>query len=328
MDRIEIGDELLRALREGAVAVVSDGSLFEVSGPGAGACLQGLHTNDVEHRGTDALVYGAFLTPKGMIVADYWAARSGADYLLFGDRGGRAETLELFRRRLPPRLAKATDRSDDWAILYLLGPQAVEIGRTVLAVPDTIASLPAEGRVARAVDGPAWIGRGPSGAPFAVVAVAPRATIERWADAAAGRGAQRAGADLLRAARVLAGAPTLGAEIGERTLPQEVRFDALDGVSYEKGCYVGQETVARVHFRGHPNWLLRGLRFERGETPPPAATDSRVRSAEKEVGRMTTAMVSAAAQPIALAILRRELEPGAAVDTALGRARVTELPFE
>ncbi|MGE0552297.1 MAG: folate-binding protein YgfZ [Gemmatimonadales bacterium] len=328
MDRIEISAELLHALRYGAVAVVASGSVFEVSGPSAGGCLQGLHTNDVEQRGPDALVYGAFLTPKGMIVADYWAARSGADYLLFGDRAGRADTVELFRRRLPPRLAKATDRSDEWAILYLLGPKALEIGGAALTSPEAGGlATPAAGRVTRAADGSAWVGHGPNGAPFALVAVGRSETIEGWAEAAIGRGARRAGDEALRAARVLAGAPTLGAEIGERTLPQEVRYDELDGVSYAKGCYVGQETVARVHFRGRPNWLLRGLRFAEGATEVPEADEAGVRAGEKEIGRVTTALVGGTGAPLALAILRREIEPGAAVATALGPAEVTALPL-
>ncbi|MEZ4586839.1 MAG: hypothetical protein R2909_10595 [Gemmatimonadales bacterium] len=325
MDRIEISAELLHALQDGAVAVVARGSVFEVSGPGAGACLQGLHTNDVERRGPDALVYGAFLTPKGMIVADYWAARSGADYMLFGDRAGHAETVELFRRRLPPRLAKATDRSDEWAILYLLGPKALELGGAVLAAADAGGlATPAAGRAARAADGSVWVGHGPSGAPFALVAVARAETIESMAEAATGGGARRGGDEALRAARVLAGAPTLGAEIGERTLPQEVRYDELDGVSYEKGCYVGQETVARVHFRGHPNWVLRGLRFA-GAATEPGADGAEVRAGEKEVGRVTPLL--GRALPSRSPSSGAKSSRGRRWPPELGPAEVTALPF-
>src|SRR5262249_24994082 len=70
----------------------------------------------------------------------------------------------------------------------------------------------------------------------------------------------------LHGERLLGGWPTLGVEIDEKTLPQEVRYDEIGGVSYTKGCYTGQETVARLHFRGHTNRELRGLRWK--GTPP------------------------------------------------------------
>ena len=88
----------------------------------------------------------------------------------------------------------------------------------------------------------------------------------------------------MQAARILAGWPALGAEIDERTLPQEVRYDEIGGVSYTKGCYTGQETVARLHFRGHPNRELRGL-WWRSDEPEPLNGGSRsVLSGEREVG--------------------------------------------
>ena len=74
-----------------------------------------------------------------------------------------------------------------------------------------------------------------------------------------GAGATGGTSEDREAARILAGWPRLGAEIEERTLPQEVRYDEIGGVSYTKGCYTGQETVARLHFRGHTNRELRGL---------------------------------------------------------------------
>jgi folate-binding protein YgfZ len=126
----------------------------------------------------------------------------------------------------------------------------------------------------------------------------------------------------LHAARVLAGWPALGTEIGEKTLPQEVRFDEIGGVSYTKGCYTGQETVARVHFRGHPNRELRGLVWDSDES----LTGTTVTTEDRAVGEIGS-VVETPHRRIGLAVLRREVEPGTPV-TAGGRpAVVALLPF-
>jgi folate-binding protein YgfZ len=125
------------------------------------------------------------------------------------------------------------------------------------------------------------------------------------------------------AARVLTGWPALGAEIDARTLPQEVRFDQIGGVSYTKGCYVGQETVARVHFRGHPNRELRGLRWDQ----PDPLLDRTITAGGKEVGtvRSTLALPD---RRLGLAPIRREVALGDPVIAGGVAATVVPLPFE
>jgi tRNA-modifying protein YgfZ len=95
-------------------------------------------------------------------------------------------------------------------------------------------------------------------------------------------------------------------------------------VSFTKGCYVGQETVARLYYRGKPNRHLRGLRFS-----APVAPGTALVLGEKEVGRVTSAAVSPVHGPIGLALVRRQAEPGATVATGGGEAsaEVVELPF-
>ena len=78
-------------------------------------------------------------------------------------------------------------------------------------------------------------------------------------------------------------------------------------VDFEKGCYIGQEPVARLHYRGKPNRTLRGLRLS-----APAAHGDALCLGDREVGTIGTACLSPALGPIALAIVRREAEPGAA----------------
>ena len=107
------------------------------------------------------------------------------------------------------------------------------------------------------------------------------------------------------------------------TIPQEAGIDGR-AVSFTKGCYIGQETVARLHYRGKPNRHLRGLRLE-----APVTDDEAIALEAREVGRIGTAVISPAHGPIALAVIRREAEPGALVEVGENRVRaqVVEPPF-
>ena len=109
----------------------------------------------------------------------------------------------------------------------------------------------------------------------------------------------------------------------ENTIPQEANLDALGAISFTKGCYTGQETVARVHFRGHVNRHLRGLV---GAAPLPQ--HGRVLDETgKDVGDVRTTVISPRLGPIAMAMVRREVAPGATVTVDGIAARVESLPF-
>ncbi len=160
-------------------------------------------------------------------------------------------------------------------------------------------------------------------APFAFLLVGERTALDARIESIRDRGALPGDVVDLAAARILAGWPALGAEIDERTLPQEVRFDELGGVSYTKGCYIGQETVARVHFRGHPNRMLRGLLWR-----TPEGLEGRVIStAEREVG-MVRSTLELPDRRIGLAPVRREVDPGTEVLAGGRPATVVALPFQ
>jgi folate-binding protein YgfZ len=117
--------------------------------------------------------------------------------------------------------------------------------------------------------------------------------------------------------------------VDEKTLPQEIRFDELGGVSYTKGCYTGQETVSRLHFRGHANRMLRGLLLDATPADPVPAT---VQYQDRDVGALTSlawlAQGPHAGRWLGLAVLRREVTPGAMVRVAAVDARVVDLPFQ
>jgi folate-binding protein YgfZ len=124
-------------------------------------------------------------------------------------------------------------------------------------------------------------------------------------------------------ARIEAGIPRYGREFDGDTMPAEAGLDER-AVSFSKGCYPGQEPVARLYYRGHPNRGVRGLWFP-GDARPQAAAD--VVLGEKRVGRVTSPVVSPTHGSIALAVLRREVPDEAEVDAGGVAGVVKALPF-
>jgi folate-binding protein YgfZ len=109
-------------------------------------------------------------------------------------------------------------------------------------------------------------------------------------------------------ARIESGRPQWGVDMDDTTLPQEVNFDELGAISYTKGCYIGQETVARVHFRGHVNRFLRKVRFVTRPAPPKGA--ELIDETGKVIGEVRSAALSPRFGGVALAMVRREIAPG------------------
>jgi len=327
--RLNPGDvptEVVERLRAGAIVAPADAAVLDLTGPGAVTCFQGLLTSDIEKPGDGAFVYGALLTPKGMIVVDGWAARLGARVRFTVPGEGRERAATILQRSVPPRLARTVDRTTDTAVLRVAGAHAVAIlGAAGLPAP------PHAGHAIEATldDVPLEIARATDRAPFVY-----QITLATEHQAAVVARLVRKGAALaepaaLDLARILAGWPRLASEVDEKTIPQEVGYDEIGGVSYTKGCYTGQETVSRLHFRGHANRNLRGLLFETDSPAPPAEGWSSVTEDERDVGRVTSiAWVAGADRWIGLAVIRREVPVGAVVRAAGREARVVTLPFD
>jgi folate-binding protein YgfZ len=306
------------ALADAAVAERPRG-VIGIAGQGAVACLQGVLTNDVESHGEHGFVYGALLTPKGMIQTDLWVVRTDVEHLAVTPLTGRDAALQVFQRYFPPRLACAKDRTDEMYVLELLGPTAADkIGQLRVSIPSRGATAVAS------IAGADCVLCRPVTAPFELLIICGRKAAEAVCAALEEAGVTPVPEETADLARVLAGWPLLGAEIGAKTLPQEVRFDELDAVSYTKGCYTGQETVARVHFRGHANRWLAGLVWRK----TPSVDDATILLDGKAVGRVTSAVWSSTWQLwIGLGLLRREISPGTTV-TACGMiAQIVRVPI-
>ena len=318
----EISPGLVTALQTGAVVCRADTGVLTLAGPGAVTCFQGLLTNDVELPGDGSFVYGALLTPKGMIVVDGWAARLDTTVTYTVPADGRDRAHTIFTRSVPPRLARVADRTADVVTYRMAGPRVLAVaGAAGLTLPS------GPGRVLRE-SGPDGVetARASEGAPFVLQITAPAPVAPLLADRLRIAGAISAGPAALELLRVLAGWPRLGAEMDERTIPQEVRFDEIGVVSYTKGCYTGQETVARVHFRGHVNRYLRGV-----QSAVPIPPGAELFEGDRSVGEMKSRVISPRLGPIGLAMLRREVATDAELtsrwENGEATVRVRALPF-
>lgn len=309
--------EQLHRLRSGAVLAGAQPALFRITGPGALNCLQGLWTNDLLQHEEGAFTYGALLTPKGMIVADGWSLRTGDDLTLVLPAAARDLVATTFLRSLPPRLATASEISATTTALHLLGDAAAERWPVL-----PLGRLPVPGGVLQGeTSAGSFLAAVPTHGPFAVLLLGTPEAMAGVGSVLQAAGMARGGVADAEGSRILAGWPALGAEIDERTLPQEVRFDEHGGVSYTKGCYTGQETVARLHFRGHANRQLRGIRWH-GDRP----MDDTILAGDKSVGRIGS-LLALPDRVLGLGIVRRELGPRDRVTAGGARAEITDLPF-
>jgi len=254
--------------------------LVVVSGPDATAFLQSLVSQDLDGIGEGRAAASLLLTPKGKLDVWFRAAHVGDEWWLdteaeFGPR--LAESLTRYRIRVK---AEIDDRTATTGMLSFVGV-VVEGGDSVIAVPTRWGDVAGVDLIGPVDALPAWL-----------------PDVER-----------RAAADF-EVFRIEHGVPRLGVDIDESTIPQEA-FLEQDAVSFTKGCFLGQELVARIDSRGHVNRHLRRLQVESASAPPRGAT---VVAGDKEVGVVT----SAAAVPgedhsAALAMIRREVDPPADV---------------
>jgi tRNA-modifying protein YgfZ len=293
-------DAQYRQLREECGLVEHPGrGLLIVGGPEAAEYLQGQLTNDTEAIEPGRWVYAALLDRKGHMQADVRVLRPGEGPELWLDlepEGLTAASRHLQMYKIG-REVEVADASKDYTLLSLIGPRATEIARAAAG-----ASLRTEG---------------------GVDLIVPVAERDRVRGALLAAGAVEVSPEAAEIVRIEAGRPRFGAEMGTETMPAEAGI--VEGaVSFTKGCYIGQETVARLHYKGKPNRHLRGLKLS-----APAQLGAALRLGEKEVGTLGSAALSPALGPIGLAILRREAEPGATV--AVGEdgvtAEVVALPF-
>jgi folate-binding protein YgfZ len=261
-----------------------------VRGSEAAEFLQGQVTNDVEALEPGQGCYAALLNHKGKMRLDMRILR-GPDWIWIDTEPG-AETVLLRMIETYSLGRDVTWEEADEGIVSLIGEADLD------ATPPEDEHSWVEGErglYVRTYSGIDVIGHDLP-APDATEADAERVRIEH-------------------------GVPRYGLDMDGDTIPQEAGINDR-AVSFSKGCYVGQETVARLFYKGKPNRHLRGLRLT-----GPAEHGQPITLGDREVGRVGSACVSPTLGPIALALVRREAAPGDAVEVSGAAAQVVELPF-
>jgi tRNA-modifying protein YgfZ len=290
-----------------------------LSGPGAVEFLNGQVTNELSDLSAGEGRYAAFLTHKGKMLGDL-------RILAVGDRPGEAPS-ELLLDTERVALQALFDMIRRFKVGYEveLHKRTLERSLFSLAGPATASVLEAS---PEAEHGNRFSQI--AGCEVLLVRTAEPAGVDVFCDAANGaavrdalvqagaRPVSEAAAEILR---VEHGRPRYGVDLDETVIPQEAGLNER-AVSFTKGCYLGQETVARLYYRGKPNRHLRGLRLSE-----PLASGSELCLGDRRVGVLGSSVLSPRFGPIGLALLRREVEPGMTVAAEGGVARVQELPF-
>jgi len=302
-----------------------DRGLVEITGSDARRWLNGMVTNDVtllaegpERSGCPALV----LTNKGRVVADLQVLRVRAGFWLECGREAVADLLERLSRLVIADDVRLADRSHAMAQLGLEGPSARAVLARALGGPVLLAAHACTEATVVGVD--VVIARFGSSGEDAFRLFAPCANARALRDRLlAEPEVSRCSAEALEVLRVEAGRPRLGAELSLDVLPPEARLEAA--ISYTKGCYIGQEIVARLRSRGHVNHLLVGLRIEGAALPARGAV---LWADGTRIGEVTSSVRSPGAGPIALGFVRvGHDQPGTALVVDGAPARVVALPF-
>jgi len=293
----------------------SERGKLALSGADAPTFLQGQVSNDVEGLAPGTGCYAAFLTPKGKMLGDVRILATDEELLLDTERVALQALFNMIRRFSLGYQVELHKRTLERGLLSLIGPESADLaGAGELGADEhahAVIDVAGSGLPARAIRTDVGIDLLCDAADTAAL----RSALEDAGAAAVGEAA----AECLRVER---GRPRYGTDLDDTVIPQEAGLNER-AVSFTKGCYVGQETVARLHYRGKPNRQLRGLKLS-GAAPAGEELefDGRV------VGRVTSVATSPRFGPIALAFVRREAPVGSTVSVGAGRtAEVIELPF-
>lgn len=299
----------------------SERGKLALSGPGAVEFLNGQVTNELMTLEPGSGCYAAFLTHKGKMLGDLRILARGAEgrqtpseLLLDTERVCLQALFDMIRRFKVGYAVELHKRTLERGLLSLIGPEAAMLAGVGELAEAEHANASVE------IDG------------IAALAVRTDVGIDLLCDAAdtpelsaalSARGAAPISEQAAECLRVERGRPRYGVDLDDSVIPQEAGLNER-AVSFTKGCYVGQETVARLYYKGKPNRHLRGLRLSE-----PASSGERLLLGERAVGRVGSVALSPTLGPIALALVRREAQPGAVVSVGEGgaEAEVVELPF-
>jgi len=288
----------------------SDRIRMRISGQKAAELVTGMVTNDVSALVPGEGQYAAALTPKGKIVADLRIFALEDSLLIDTSAAAATGWKEMVRKYINPRLAPYHDLTSELGDFGVFGRSARSVVSRVMDVDDKdLAALAPYGHISRPFRNvTVIIARVPEMDLEGFDILIPSEAVGLLKGGFQSAGIAPGGKDTWEIARIESGRPQWGTDMDDSTLPQEANFDELGAISYTKGCYIGQETVARVHFRGHVNRLLRRIRFVTRPAPPKGA--ELVDETGKVIGDIRSAALSPRFGGVALGMVRREIPPG------------------
>jgi folate-binding protein YgfZ len=282
----------------------SERAKFSVRGDEAADFLQGQVSNDVEALPPGTGCYATVLSVKGKLRTDLRILRGNDFYLLDTEAIGHAVLRHMLTTYTLGRDVQWEDLTEDHALLSLVGP----------AVDGLVEAPPSTDEHSFVDTGSGLVVRTALGLDL----LCSNARADDWRERLR---VEPVSEEAVECLRIESGRPRLGYDMDADTMPQEAGINER-AVSFTKGCYVGQETVARLHYRGKPNRHIRGLRLSE-----PAPRGAEILMGERVVGRLGSTCVSPRFGPIALALVRREAGLGDTVLVDGAGATVVGLPF-
>lgn len=304
---------------------------IEVSGAEAVTFLNGMLTNDVARLEEGAWMQAAFPNPQGRLVAATRILKRGDSFLFDTEAATYAAVLKHLERFTLAGDFRVRDLTAETVLLSVQGARASEFVGAALGAE---AAATERGRVTRATlgEGHVTVIRATHTSEDGFDLFVDAASAEQLWDALTTAGARPAGHDALEVLRVEAGVPRYGVDASDANVVLEV-VDEAEAVSYTKGCYAGQEIIARIHWRGHVAKRLAGVVFDRDAEPP---ADARLRdcASGREAGRISSnAFSPRLSRRVALALVKYDfLAPGTELkvfsgDAEVCAAHVAELPL-
>lgn len=299
-------------------------TLLALRGTDRATLLNSFCTNDIKRlqpgQGCEAFI----TTPQGKTLGHVFVFQQ-ADEILLNTSAGQAESLIThFNRYIISEDVELKDQTSRDGVLLLSGEKIAPLIEQLAGISALQSILQSE--TGKVDDKKVAISRVPYAGANSFFLQAQNDDLPTIEQALLNLGARRCAADAAKALRLEAGFPLFGADITAENLPQECGRDSL-AISFQKGCYLGQETVARLDALGHVNRRLTGLQFKSEIIPKPATP---LHKNDKAVGHVTTAAWSPRLQsPLAFALVRTAHSSASTVlDSEFGEATVIPLPLQ
>src|SRR5580704_17398498 len=305
-------EEYSAAVSEAALFDWSDHGLIELTGNDRVSFLHGFCTNDIKRLATGTGCEAFVTNVKGRILGDIWIEAGPTALRLDAGPGSPARLCAHLERYIINEDVAAADVSVEWGELLVMGPTASSALSRTFGDVGTLGPL--EHTEVESTHGPVRVSRRDVGAQAAFVVCAPHAALGNVWDALATAGVRPAGFAAWSALRIEAGLPVYGVDLTDENLAQEASRTER-AISFKKGCYLGQEPIARIDAMGHVNRELQSLRIAGASIPSAGARVFSDAAASAAAGTLTSATFSFGSNSaMALALFRSSVAtPGSQV---------------